>query len=498
MEGSAAAVVFAGTTLRGDVVRRCQAPPGRTAPSAPRVDSVNAPVSSGFTSRGVVTDIGWGTIGAAISKVGAFGAGVLLARTMAPDEYGLYLAVSTAALLATPLADAGFTPLVFRLVSESHGQGGFARRAARQRLRYWIPALLAGAVLGLLGGRNTALVVIAAGITAGSQSQIDLTASELQGSGRFKSAALLRMMLGLVFLALAIVVAAVNPIAMAAFAAFALSRLVVAAIATTQQTTTAISEKLSWRDAGMLGAIGLVTTVYVQSDIVLLAWLGIDRSEVAVYAVGYSILIGLQLLPAAVAAALFPRVALSGLSSRRYPRALGLFAFVLCATVSLLSLNGALVFGIFGPFYRLHFDIGLPLITLVVPIGLNTVLASSLQARHRERDLFRLSILALVLNLGLNLLLIPRFGTQGALSATATVEALVLLRLTWMARAEGASSSLSRHFGLPVGVTCAGLVVAASNDLRVASVLVLTGWFGGLLLVTRWNDLRAVSPMTEG
>lgn len=428
-----------------------------------------------------LADVGWGTIGTAASKVAAFGAGVVLARAMSPDEYGLYLTWTTAALLATPVLDAGFTPLVFRRASEG-GASGLAWRAARQRLGYWTAAMTGGVALALVAGPEVALMVAAAGAIAGSQSHVDVTAAELEGTGRFGSAARLRSMLGLAFLVAALAVTALRPAALGALTALAVSRIAVAVVVSLRHPGPPSPETMSWRDAVMLGATGIAINAYIQSDIVLLALLGVPHREVAVYAVGYSMLFGLQILPAAVGGALFPRVVSRGLSSPRYVHALAVLCLALSSGVAIFILNGDTLFGIFGNYYRANAEIGLPVLILILPVALNMILASSLQGRHRERLVLASSLLTVGINLGLHLLLIPRFGTQGALSATSACEILLLVILSRASRGEGAARMLGLGVVPPVVLVTVLVLLPVSLGVRTIGCGLTAVWFAVLLL----------------
>lgn len=441
-----------------------------------------------------LADAGLGIVGTATSKLAAFAAGVVLARAMSPTDYGQYLTWMTAALLATPVLDAGFTALVFRRASEGRFRG-LALRATRQRLGYWSAAVVGGVIVALLAGPEAALVVALAGVIAASQAHLDTMVAELEGTGRFGPAARLRGILGFAFLLAALLASTLHTAALGALTALALSRVVVAAIASVGDPGPVFLGRLPWRDAAVLGTSAIVTLIYVQSDIVLLAWLGVPQSEVAVYAVGYTFLIGLQLLPGSVGGALFPRVVARGLSSPKFVRALGLVSLLTATTVTIMALNGPLLFQIFGSHYRREFEIGLPVIMLIVPVGLNMMLASSLVARRREHPLLLASLLGVVINVGLNLVLIPRFGTQGALSATAAAETALLLVLSRLARAEGAARALDFGVVGPTLLISVALLFSVSTGWRTLACALASCCFAVPLLkdriASRWFDRGA-------
>lgn len=442
----------------------------------------------------VLADIGLGTTGTAVSKVAAFAGGVILARAMEPGQYGLYLTWTTAALLTTPVLDAGFTALVFRRASET-GTTGWAWRAARQRFGYWFIALGGGTLAACAIGREQGLAVAATGVIAASQSHIDVIAAESEGSGRFGYAAQTRAMFGIAFLIAALIVAGIRPAALGALLALALSRVTVATAASIRHRGPLAARSLPWRDAVVLGSTGIVINAYAQSDVVFLAWLGVPQDEIAVYAVGYTLLFGLLVLPAAVGAALFPQVVRSGLSSPKFVQAVAFLGMALASAIAAAGFASEEIFGVFGEHYRANAGIGLPVLMLVMPTGVNMVLLSSLQGRHRERSVLAISIAAAIINAGLHIILIPKFGTQGALSATATCEVIVLALLTRLARSEGAARSLSLVISAPTLVVTISLLLPVSSQWRTASSAFSAFWFTAFLLTTRAT--RTTPPVSS-
>ncbi len=81
---------------------------------------------------------------------------------------------------------------------------------------------------------------------------------------------------------------------------------------------------------------------------------------------------------------------------------------------------------LFGPAYAAG-AAALQVLVLAVPIGaLREIAVASLIARHREQALLRVNIVATLVNVSLNLVLIPRFGLVGAAWATVVSEAVRL------------------------------------------------------------------------
>ncbi len=172
------------------------------------------------------------------------------------------------------------------------------------------------------------------------------------------------------------------------------------------------------------------TTVYAYSDSVLLNLLAGDRF-VGWYAVSYKLTFAFQILPIAVGAAIFPAMSAYFVSSRQLlaksferasyylvvvavPLALGIFALAdpIILTVYTKAFEASIV-----PLQILI--LSLPFIFLNFPIG------SLLNAANRQRqNTINIGIITVV-NIALNVLLIPRFTFNGA--AIASLISSVLL-----------------------------------------------------------------------
>lgn len=102
-----------------------------------------------------------------------------------------------------------------------------------------------------------------------------------------------------------------------------------------------------------------------------------------------------------------------------------------CAVTMPVAVGGALlaplvVQRLFGPAYAAG-AAALQVLVLAVPIGaLREIAVASLIARHREQALLRVNTVATVVNVSLNVILIPRYGLVGAAWATVVSEVVRL------------------------------------------------------------------------
>jgi O-antigen/teichoic acid export membrane protein len=193
------------------------------------------------------------------------------------------------------------------------------------------------------------------------------------------------------------------------------------------------------RAAVSIAAVTVISLLHFRIDSVLLSLLK-PASDVGIYAVAFRFLEWALILPGLFMAAVFPLLA--GALTRTgdevqlvIERA---FNFLLLLAVPL-----ALAFAILaGPIVELvapnGFDAAVtPLrilaVALVFAFG-NAIFANLLLALDRQASLLAVSAAGLALNVGLNLVAIPRWSYTGAAATTVVTEALGALVVFWLAR----------------------------------------------------------------
>lgn len=191
------------------------------------------------------------------------------------------------------------------------------------------------------------------------------------------------------------------------------------------------------RAAVPIAVTGGLTIVYQRLDVLMLSKLG-SATEVAVYAVPYSLLQYSWMLPSAVTAAFFP-VFTDRL--RHDPDRARYQLFLLVRLFFLLSVPGAILLGvgaepilttIFGTKYA---ESGRTLGILAVVVVLtaqNYVLWYGILARKKEGYVVAVQAAGLGLNAALNVILIPSFGAEGAASALVASELVVTAGQAWL------------------------------------------------------------------
>lgn len=442
-------------------------------------------------------DAGWASMALGANRALGFASLVVLARVLAIDDFATYLVVVAVSTILVPATDAGMWPLVTRLASRQPeaSRFSFTGEADRARAPVWIFAI-AVSVAGLAGGLwpNAELYVLAV-IAAIGQAEMDTLSGELFGRRRFAAASALRVAPGLVGLLGAIVLLLFGGTVTAATAIFALSRVLPAAMVRPFVPLRVGKRSVFLRQGVAFGLTGGLMVLYVNSDLVLLSAFGVAASGIAVYGVAYRALIALQVIPAAVAMALYPRAAAAS-TDVTIPSLTRIAAGVsVCASTAILAvlfLNLELVFAIFGPSYADDVSGVRALLLVLIPIAVSQTYLSALQARDRENRALILVGMVAGVNLAGNVALIPVYGTDGALLATTGAE--WLFAFATLAASSQLHGDRFRDSLLLVGISvpiALALLATPGWMVSVALIawLVLAWTMDGFALRTRGPDL---------
>jgi PST family polysaccharide transporter len=171
---------------------------------------------------------------------------------------------------------------------------------------------------------------------------------------------------------------------------------------------------------------GLLSMVYFKGDTILLRWL-VGESELGAYGAAYKIFEGSQLLPAVLMAAAFPPLARARGDRERRRQWEGMMAGLLLGLglgVGLLFHAGQarIITTLFGGGFARAVP-SLAILALAVPLMyLNCGLTHFLIARDLGGRIFVFAAAMVLLNVGVNLIAIPRWGGPGAAWATVLTE----------------------------------------------------------------------------
>ncbi len=173
----------------------------------------------------------------------------------------------------------------------------------------------------------------------------------------------------------------------------------------------------------------LCATLYWRVDVLLLSRLR-DVSEVGQYTAAYRILDVAILLPQSLCQALYPRLAggpqgrATGVPEYRAAALRWLVLLTAPLALAVSALAGPLLALLYGQSFSTAAPLLVVLIWTAVPYAWSRYHACLLVATDRQRADLAINAALLVLNVALNLTLIPRYGARGAAAVT-LVTALV-------------------------------------------------------------------------
>ncbi len=378
----------------------------------------------------------------------------LLGRVLGPGGFGEYTYILTLGSLYAILQDGGFSTLLFRETAKA------ALSPNRDRppllslaLGHLAMVTLAGLLLLLLFPASQRFSLGAALLYYALFTASALVSAELKGRNNFSSEALWRA-LTRTATALGAGIALLFPAPGPAAVFLGLLAGQALTLATPFARPLAVRPRLTFhRDIyGPCAAflcISAATTIYFRCDIVLLRQLTPDPAATGNYAAAYRLIEGVIMLATPLAHIFFRRLRVSLDDTAAFKRSFGLMLAVMAALSVCATLGGLLL----GPFiltlaFGDKYADAIPLLSWLLaslPFILpNYVLTQALIALGRERYYAYLTVVAAVLNIGLNLLLIPHMAAKGAALATVVTEAalcagLALAFVKWGFAAKGSA-----------------------------------------------------------
>lgn len=187
-------------------------------------------------------------------------------------------------------------------------------------------------------------------------------------------------------------------------------------------------QALLWKSIP-LGVTSVLTMIYFRIDTLMISWMVPDSNPiVGRYSAAYTLFIGATVLASAVNLAVFPIFARLQVASTKQLRALCSFVFIGLASLGvvvailLYLLADPLVGLIYGSAFENASGI-LKILSLAVLFTYISNLATALlPAVDRTPEFVTIVSLSALINVSLNLALIPRYGARGAALATVVTE----------------------------------------------------------------------------
>lgn len=237
-----------------------------------------------------------------------------------------------------------------------------------------------------------------------------------------------------------------------------------------------------------LGLAGSLSLMHMRADQVILAALGY-RTGLASYAIAYQVLQGVVVAIGSVGAVGFSFMASSAPGDRAHHarRAASMLCdlgVVASAAVVLLAPVAVGLLG--GSSYGGAVHVSRLLAPVVVLSVGNTMAGRVLIVEGRARSLVAVASVALVVNVALCLVLIPRYGIDGAAVATVCSEALGAALVVGIAeRAVPRSQPVAILVVAALGATAAALTSASSPGSTGVSTGISVATLAGCLLLSR-------------
>lgn len=257
---------------------------------------------------------------------------------------------------------------------------------------------------------------------------------------------------------------------------------------------------LAWASYGIsLLSFGLMT----QSDILLMNYFHVDPAGIGYYhlvtslgAMAGFVLTGVGPLALSIFSEVYASESQSGLSSS-WRQIVGFSAFLTVPIYVFIFFNAeALIAFVFGE----QFLPAAPLLAFyIVFLGLSVVLGvnftvSTLFILHRRDTALRSTVEGSVLNVGLNLMLIPAYGVTGALGATGSVMVYMVLRQLFVIQKEMDIRPVFPVIGKCFLYSIAAMVPTLVLSRFMGSHLI---WNGMLYLIAFFTLLGWQKPFTE-
>jgi O-antigen/teichoic acid export membrane protein len=458
----------------------------------------------------VARQVAWNTMAQTAARFGVLGLGVvttaLLTRHLGVSSYGDYIVVSVYISLFAVLFDLGVSTMLARELPRSEDPDGMIGIALGLRLALAVPGCLVAAGVALLfyGGPGEEqalygiLLALPTIVAIGFINTINPVFQVRMKMDRVALAEILSQMLGA-----AVIVALVltdqgfyelvlaTVLASVAYAAFVVG--FAQGLARIRLSIDVEAWKRLLRIALPLGIATVIGTIYFRADALLLSLLK-DSHDVGIYGVAYRFFEMTIPFAAFFLAPVFPLMSAAAASVTGTTE----FSQLLQKSLDVMTIAGALVVALALPLapelVRLvagdaFADATGPLRILMIGAALAflaSILLFALIALDRQRQVVWLTIVALVVNLGLNLALIPPYGYMAAATiATGTQLVIVVGALYLVRRAVNFVPSLR----VALKAAAAGAAVFATVLVLPAPLAVSLGvgaaGYGALLLALR-------------
>jgi len=375
---------------------------------------------------------------------------IVAARILGPANFGIYILLFTLTEMVALITGAGFGDFVTRELSSAPADAyQFSVRITQLRLLYSLATGVVMLAILLLLGYSWAVLRLSLLMLATLFPRAILETSQgaLRAVERFRSFAALDIVQGLSLLAVGSYLFH-RGFGLAAAVWTEVAAVTVAAVAALLVASRSFARtggaRPCWREIVRrtlpFNVYPFIVQMYDRIDVVLLAKLA-SNAAVGVYSVPYRLYASLQIFPYGILGTLLPRLSRSewGADTQRLSRRiLDLLYGSALLVVLLTNLAAPAVIVILGRGYEGSATALRILIWATVPMFLNYGLNTFLLANRREKVFLITATVCILVNVGANLLLIPRYSFRAAAAVTVLTEAVLLAQnLFWVRRTLG-------------------------------------------------------------
>lgn len=361
-----------------------------------------------------------------------------LGRYLGPENFGVFSYVHSLALIYAILQDGGFRTIIFR-ESATAGQNRWpVDELLARALGHLLLTTLGGGLLVCLMPVYYKSAIVAAIFCYAGVVCVNLISVRLKGRGEFVREAWWQMVVRSLIVLLIISGLFFFEVSVAGIFllwgfGIGLALIVTPARQLLVRPLFRFDSEI-YRSLIFFLVIDAATVLYFRIDLVLLQLLAVDRTEIGNYAAAFRIMNGVMLFMTPVAHICFRRLR-GYVKEKNNFRCHLLLMVALSIGAAILLLGGGLVFSqklislTFGYEYTQAGHLLKFLFVALVFILPNYILTQAMIACEKEKFYSLCAVIGALINVLLNLFLIPKYGAVGAALATIFTEVFLMFSL---------------------------------------------------------------------
>ena len=359
----------------------------------------------------------------------------LFARLLGPKTFGSYNYLLTLASLYAILQDGGFRTLIFRELTSPTFQE-IQESLVPLSIGHNILVTITGALILIILPLKVNSLLILAIFSFGLATITTFFSAQLKGEGKFMAEARWRVMIRtLGALSVLFFIFIFGPSIQIIFGGTIIGYAIALSLRPASCKLKVFLKKLNpnvYKSLASLLIIDVATLIYFKIDIVMLRHLGSGLEEVGFYSAGSRLLEGLIFIHLPFATVLFRemRTRTKHLSDFK-PYILKLISFSAVFPIVLIPVGWFFSEEIIRLCYGVDFISASPLLNLllvsIIFMAPNLILTQATLAIDREYFYAKITCVAALINIGLNLSLIPSMGAKGAAIGTIVTEGIVMI-----------------------------------------------------------------------